>query len=87
MSAAKPPRLMRGGLTGRIYVTTSYVQKRNGLIVSNTKFDVTKDFEAIEAERRREDTPPLRPPPGDFECCASGRCEVCSPGYVWGRDG
>ena len=18
------------------------------------------------------------------ECCASGRCEVCSPGYVWG---
>ena len=24
---------------------------------------------------------------GDFECCASGRCEVCTPGYVWGRDG
>ena len=21
------------------------------------------------------------------ECCASGRCEVCSPGYNWGRDG
>jgi len=21
------------------------------------------------------------------ECCASGRCEVCCPGYVWGRDG
>jgi hypothetical protein len=29
-------------------------------------------------------TPPS-PPPGDFECCASGRCEVCTPGYVWGR--
>ena len=28
-----------------------------------------------------------RPPPEDAECCASGRCEVCSPGYVWGRDG
>ena len=26
--------------------------------------------------------------PGDpGECCASGRCEVCCPGYVWGRDG
>jgi len=25
--------------------------------------------------------------PEDAECCASGRCEVCSPGYVWGRDG
>jgi hypothetical protein len=21
------------------------------------------------------------------ECCASGRCEVCSPGFDWGRDG
>jgi len=37
--------------------------------------------------RRREGMPPLDPPPpGDFECCASGRCEVCSPGYIWGRD-
>ena len=87
MSAAKPPRLMRDGLTGRIYVTTSYVQKRDGLIVSNIKFDVTKDFEAIEAERAAERPTPELPPPGDFECCASGRCEVCSPGFVWGRDG
>jgi len=23
----------------------------------------------------------------DVECCASGRCEVCSPGFDWGRDG
>ena len=50
----KPPRLLRSGLTGRIYVTTSYVQKRDGLIVSNIKFDVTKDFEALEAERAAE---------------------------------
>lgn len=29
-------------------------------------------------------TPPPESPFGnDFECCASGRCEVCSPGYVW----
>ena len=23
------------------------------------------------------------PPPELVECCASGRCEVCSPGYQW----
>ena len=28
-------------------------------------------------------TAPLPP----AECCASGRCEVCSPGFDWGRDG
>lgn len=27
------------------------------------------------------------PPPEPVECCASGRCEVCTPGFVWGRDG
>lgn len=27
------------------------------------------------------------PPPGDFECCASGRCEVCAPGFTWGCRG
>jgi hypothetical protein len=26
-------------------------------------------------------------PDAPAECCASGRCEVCCPGYVWGRDG
>ncbi len=26
-------------------------------------------------------------PPEPAECCASGRCEVCSPGFDWGRDG
>jgi hypothetical protein len=25
--------------------------------------------------------------PDSPECCASGRCEVCSPGFDWGRDG
>jgi hypothetical protein len=26
------------------------------------------------------------PSPEPVECCASGRCEVCSPGYVWAND-
>lgn len=26
-------------------------------------------------------------PSPKVECCASGRCEVCSPGFDWGRDG
>jgi hypothetical protein len=26
-------------------------------------------------------------PAPEVECCASGRCEVCSPGFDWGRDG
>jgi hypothetical protein len=26
------------------------------------------------------------PPDRGVECCASGRCEVCCPGFVWGRD-
>lgn len=25
-------------------------------------------------------------PPEPVECCASGRCEVCTPGFEWGRD-
>ena len=54
MSAAKPPLLVRSGLTGRIYVATSYRQWANGSIESLTKFDVTKQFEAIEAERAAE---------------------------------
>lgn len=54
MTAKQTPRLFRGGLTGRIYVTTSYEKQENGLIVANKKFDVTGDFEAIEAERRAE---------------------------------
>jgi len=54
MSPRKPPRLFVSGLTGRIYITTSYTERDNGLVVSNTKFDVTDDFEAIEASREQE---------------------------------
>lgn len=38
----------------------------------------TCDAELAEARRVEWESP---------ECCASGRCEVCTPGYVWGRDG
>ena len=54
MSAAKPPRLMVGGLTGRIYITTSYKVQPGGAVISNTKYDVTDEFEAIEASREQE---------------------------------
>jgi len=54
VSARKPPRLFRSGLTGRIYITTSYKDLGNGRVISSTKFDVTEDFEAIETARAAE---------------------------------
>jgi hypothetical protein len=57
MTTKQPPRLFVGGLTGRIYVTTSYRMVDDGRwvnMVSNTKYDVTEDFERIEAEREQE---------------------------------
>jgi Mrp family chromosome partitioning ATPase len=32
-----PPRLLLGGLTGRVYVTTAYRVTKQGQIISNTK--------------------------------------------------
>ena len=52
----KKPLLFMSDLTGHIYVSTSYTVKANGLIVSKTKYDVTEEFEAIEARRRDDDT-------------------------------
>lgn len=54
MSAQKPPRLFVGGLTGRIYVATSYTEDHNGNVIANKKFDVTEDFKRIEAEREQQ---------------------------------
>ena len=34
-----------------------------------------------------EDAPSPPAPADEPECCASGRCEVCTPGFVWGRNG
>jgi len=41
------PRLMRGGLTGRIYVATRYRELANGAVEALEKFDVTEDFERL----------------------------------------
>ena len=49
--ARKPPRLMVSSLTDRVYIVTAYKEMENGLIVSNTKFDVTDEFTAIVAQR------------------------------------
>ena len=51
MSAKQPPRLFVGGLSGRIFVATSYQLASGGGYIVNTKYDVTEDFEYIEAER------------------------------------
>jgi len=51
MTTKQPPRLFVGGLTGRIYVTTSYREWDNGTVESLVKYDVTEDFERIEAGR------------------------------------
>ena len=51
---AQTPRLLRSGLTGRVYVATAYRVGNCGSFVADTKVDVTADFEAIEAERQAE---------------------------------
>jgi hypothetical protein len=35
--------------------------------------------------RPRDDFGPPPPPADDFECCASGSCEVCRPSFGWIR--
>lgn len=52
MTARKPPILREGGLTGRVYIITSYTDKFDAdgnyvNTVANTKFDVTDQFNAI----------------------------------------
>lgn len=50
MSARKPPLLLRGGLTGRVYVVTSYTDHGDGRITAHTKHDVTEQYNALRAE-------------------------------------
>jgi hypothetical protein len=33
----------------------------------------------------RDDLGPPPPPSTEFECCASGSCEVCRPSWAWSR--
>lgn len=41
------PHLMRGGLSGRVYVVTRYRDLGNGTIEALEKFDVHDDFLAM----------------------------------------
>lgn len=53
--AAQPPRLMRGGLSGRVYVVLRYRDLDNGSIEALEKHDVTDDFAALESLDRFRD--------------------------------
>jgi len=44
MPPRKPPVLMAGGLTGRVYVATRYVETPGVGIVAHIKHDVTDQF-------------------------------------------
>lgn len=41
---SQPPRLLQGGLSGRIYIVTKYRQLPNGTVEATEKFDITDDF-------------------------------------------
>lgn len=47
MSVRKPPLLYRGGLTGRVFVATSYTDHGDGRYTAHTKYDVTDQYEAL----------------------------------------
>jgi hypothetical protein len=49
----QPPLLLRGGLSGRIYVVTRYkvLDAEKGRIEAITKHDVTDQYEALLRER------------------------------------
>lgn len=51
----KDPILTRGGLTGRIYIVTSYTEKAGGMIVASRKYDVTERFAELAAEIAAEE--------------------------------
>jgi hypothetical protein len=41
------PRLMCGGLTGRVYVVTRYTEEPDGTLTASAKYDVTEDFKRV----------------------------------------
>jgi hypothetical protein len=54
MSAKKQvPHLMRGGLSGRIYVVTRYRELGNGSVEALEKYDITEEFDAMVREREQ----------------------------------
>lgn len=67
---AQPPRLLRGGLSGRVYVATRYRDLGNGTWEALEKHDVHEDFLAMVAELNQpvgswatDQTPPRPPAP------------------------
>lgn len=47
----KEPMLMQSGLTGRVYVVTSYKDLGEGRIEASKQYDVTEQFDAIARSR------------------------------------
>lgn len=41
------PRLLRSGLTDRVYVVTRYRERGDGIVEAITKYDVTDEFAAL----------------------------------------
>lgn len=74
MAERKPPLLLRGALTGRVYVVTSYTDHGDGRITAKTKHDVTEQYNAL----RAEDRPTMPDLPGR----SPSRCPIPTPpGY------
>lgn len=51
---AKTPRLLRGGLTGRIYIVTRYTETPDGTVIADEKHDVTDQFDDIITEAQAQ---------------------------------
>lgn len=51
------PILAEGGLTGKVYIVTSYTHRDNGVTIAHVKIDVTERFDEIARHRaaRREE--------------------------------
>jgi hypothetical protein len=49
----RPPRLMQSMLSGSVYVVTRYKDLGGGHFYAQQKYDVTPDFDAILALRRK----------------------------------
>ncbi len=48
------PRLLRSPLTGEVFVITRYTIREGGILVAQTKYNVTDDFNAILHSTKRK---------------------------------
>jgi hypothetical protein len=85
-------------LAARLAAVREIIAKARHTPVANDPYrvalDIADDLEAAVYWDPATDSPSiddlraaLTGQPATVECCASGRCEVCSPGFDWGRDG